>query len=142
MALEMEVQRALFTLSCILLVACGSSTVVTVLDRWLYQEEDDGLESRQEKKTGLVESTQGYNLAQTVIEKGADGPNSLDTLKEDFQKRMQRKQQEETQQLEKQVESNVMSGLPKVFRLLGQHLVTPVVIKRLDQLRERYFYPF
>ncbi|EME30184.1 hypothetical protein Gasu2_57730 [Galdieria sulphuraria] len=138
----MDTERALFTLSCTLLVACGSSTVVMILDRLLYQENDSVLPSREGNKTSFVESKQGCNLRETVFERGVDGPNSLDTLKEDFQRRMKRKEQEETEQLEKQVESSVSSALPRVFRLVGQHLVTPVVIKRLDQLRELYFHQF
>ncbi|KAK4525813.1 hypothetical protein GAYE_SCF17G3722 [Galdieria yellowstonensis] len=133
----MDSQRALFTLSCTVVVACGSSTIVGILDRWLYEEVDKhDIESKQISRLGLWSKEQdGVPEEEALGEDEPDGPGTLNTLKEDFKRRMKKKEQEET----KLLESNVLSVLPRVFRLAGQHILTPLVLKRLDQIHELYF---
>lgn len=66
-------ERALFTLSCTVLVACSTSTLVLVMDRWLFQPEDTksvDFEHEQDTVTAVSSEVDDCAIDESSLEEG------------------------------------------------------------------------
>eukprot|EP00871_Galdieria_phlegrea_P003561 jgi/Galph1/4205/GphlegSOOS_G2821.1 len=112
-------EKAVWTLTCTACVALSSSTIVLVLDRWLRDETEYIVyEShvRDSNSEQAVEETQDPRETEWSV--------SLASLKSDYAKRIKMKENEEKEELYREID--VTTILPRVFRLVGQHLITPI----------------